>query len=64
MSGKRRITRQQMQEELDKARNQRGVGATEQQMLLTAMLLQVQLDILDALDDVLQVVSGISVERK
>lgn len=59
-----KANREQVQKELEKAYQRRGVGSIEQQQILLAMSLQVQLDIRDALDDILQVISGIAVERK
>lgn len=59
-----RVSRKLIEQELEKIRGQRGVGTAEQQAALLAMLLQVQLAHLDALDDILQAVSGVPVDRE
>ena len=59
-----KINRKLIEQELEKLRGQRGVGTAEQLTALAAMSLQVQLEILDALDDILQAVSGVPVDRE
>lgn len=59
-----KTSREKVQEELEKIHKQHGVGMFESQQVLMAISLQIQLDIRDALDDILQVLSGIAVERK
>lgn len=59
-----KVNRKLIEQELEKLRGQRGIGNVEQQTALLAMSLQVQLEILDALDDILQAVSGVPVDRE
>lgn len=59
-----KLSRKLIEQELEKLRNQPGVGSAERSMALAAMSLQVQLEILDALDDILQAVSGVPVDRE
>lgn len=59
-----KVNRKVIEQELEKLRGQRGVGSMEQSVALAAMSLQVQLEILDALDDILQAISGVPVERE
>lgn len=58
-----KIDRKLIEQELEKLRGQRGVGTAEQSTALAVLSLQVQLEILDALDDILQAVSGVPVNR-
>lgn len=59
-----RISRKAVELELEKLHNQRGVGSAEQQQVIAALSLQVQLAMLDALDDILQSLSGVPVDRE
>lgn len=58
-----KINRKLIDQELEKLRNQRGVGTAEQQSALLVMSLQVQLAILDCLDNILQAISRQSNEQ-
>lgn len=59
-----KINRKLIEQELEKLRGQRGVGTVEQLTALAVLSLQVQLEILDAVDDILQAVSGVPVDRE
>lgn len=59
-----KVNRKLIEQEVNNLRGQRGIGSAEQQVALASLNLQVQLAILDALDDILQAVSGVPVDRE
>lgn len=59
-----KVNRKVIEEQIEKLRGQPGVGSVEQISSVVVLSLLIQLEILDALDDILQAVSGVPVERE